>query len=102
MAKVDLREGLGVTTRELVEGAVVMVPVGRLVAHVNGDPCMVAWAVVLSPVDEDPDLKDPMTRWWLNVYAVPGGEPLPQMYPIGEILGVPALGLSMNGAPPRA
>lgn len=100
--KADLREGLGVTARELVEGAVVMVPVGRLVAGINGDPCLIAWAVVVGPADGDIPLHDPRAVWWLNVYTVPGGDPIPQMYPAGEILGVPALGLSMDGAPPRA
>lgn len=79
-----------------------MVPVGRLVAHINGNPCLIAWAVVVGPADEiEPVSVDPADKYWLDVYMIPGGPPLPQMYPAGEILGVPALGLTMDGAPGR-
>jgi hypothetical protein len=95
-------EGLGVTTRELAPGTVVMVAVGQGVAHINGDPCLIAWAVVRGPATEK-DIEavgvDPGDTYWLDVYAIPGGDPLPQMYRAGEILGVPALGLRMDGAP---
>jgi hypothetical protein len=32
---------------------------------------------------------------------IPGGPPTPQMYRASEIIGVPALGLTMKGAPER-
>lgn len=102
-------EGLGVTPRELVPGTVVMVPVGRGSAIVNGHACVIAWAVVRGAAGflsasgarplEEADSTDPAAQWWLDVYTLPGGEPLPQMYRAGEILGVPAWGLSMHGAP---
>ena len=88
----DYFEGLGVTRRELEPGTAVMVPVGRISAAVNGQPCIVAWAVVRGPGPDE-------NTHWLDVYTIPGGPPLPQMYQWGEILGVPALGLSMDGAP---
>jgi hypothetical protein len=94
-------EGLGVTARELAPGTVVMVPVGRLAAAVNGHPCVIAWAAVrCAATDPAPAPTDPDGVWWLDVYTIPGGDPLPQQYRAGEILGVPALGLSMDGAPP--
>lgn len=79
-----------------------MVAVGRNVAHINGDPCLIAWAVVRGRVDEKDAsvFRDAADRYWLDVYVIPGGEPMPQMYAAGEILGVPALGLTMKGAPP--
>lgn len=94
-------EGVGVTPRELVDGTVVMVPVGAPSSVVNGGPCVIAWAVVRGPADPAADVTDPEAKYWLDVYTVPGGPPMPQKYPSGEILGVPALGLSMDGAPER-
>ena len=95
-------EGLGVTPRELKPGTAVMVPVGQIAALVNGGPCVIAWAVVLGPASESDTVQfdDPDQWYWLNVYMVPGGPPLPQMYRADTILGVPALGLQMDGAPP--
>lgn len=95
-------EGIGVTSRELVEGTAVMVPVGRIAAAVNGHPCVIAYAIVLGPASEPAAgvVPDPEQRWWLNVYSIPGGPPIPQMYRAGEILGIPGLGLTMEGAPP--
>lgn len=84
-------KGLGITDYQLEPGTVVMVPVGRLVAHINGDPVLIAWATVIGPADNG--------RVWLDVYSTGGGDPLPQMYDPREILGIPALGLSMRGAP---
>jgi hypothetical protein len=95
----NMLEGVGVTPRELAAGTVVMVPVGRFAANINGQPCVVAWAVVRGPVNDGQDVTDPAASWWLDVYTIPGGDPMPQMYRAGEILGVPALGLSMDGAP---
>lgn len=94
-------QGLGITPRELQAGTVVMVPVGQGNALVNGQPCVIAWAVVLQPAadDEAGVFTDPKRRYWLDVYLAPGGRPLPQMYRAEEILGVPALGLTMDGAP---
>lgn len=96
-------EGLGVTVRELQPGTIVMVPVGRLVAAVNGHPCLIAWAIVRGPAgDAAAKLGMSGERYWLDVYTIPGGPPVPQMYAPGEIIGVPALGLSMDGAPERS
>jgi hypothetical protein len=93
-------EGLGVTERELEPGTVVMVPVGRLVAHINGNPVVIAWATVRGPAIEGEAIS-PDATYWLDVYSIPGGPPVPQMYRAGEIVGVPGLGLSMDGAPER-
>lgn len=96
-------EGVGITTRELEPGTVVMVPVGQISAVVNGGPCVIAWAVVRGPAGDAADVfTDPDSMYWLDVYAIPGGAPLPQMYHAGSILGVPAIGLQMDGAPQRA
>lgn len=92
-------DGLGITERELAPGTAVMVPVGRLVAHINGNPCLIAWATVVGPTASEPSA-GPDQTYWLNVYTIPGGPPLPQVYRVGEIVGVPALGLAMEGAPP--
>lgn len=98
----DRFEGVGVTPRELKPGTVVMVPVGQVTALVNGGPCIIAWAQVLEPVtaDDAAVFTDPKSMWWLNVYLSPYGPPMPQMYRADTILGVPALGLHMTGAPP--
>lgn len=87
-------EGVGVTARELEPGTAVMVPVGKVNAQINGGPCVIAWAVV-----REPAVRDRADVWWLDVYMSPGVA-LPQMYQADEILGVPALGLSMDGAAP--
>jgi hypothetical protein len=98
---VTQHEGVGVTPRELVSGTAVMVPVGAIASTVNGGPCIIAWAVVRGPADEADTkvLTDPAARYWLDVHMVPDGPPLPQTYRADEILGVPALGLRMDGAP---
>lgn len=95
-------EGVGITPRELQPGSVVMVPVGQGNALVNGGPCIIAWAVVRGPADGDAvaPFTDPEQRFWLDVYSAGPGRSVPQMYRAGEILGVPALGLTMDGAPP--
>lgn len=93
-------EGVGITLRQLEPNTVVMVPYGQGNAIVNGGPCIIAWAVVIGPVEKDNDPTDPKARYWLNVYLARGVEPMPQMYRAEEILGVPALGLTMDGAPP--
>jgi hypothetical protein len=98
---VKQREGIGVTPRELTPGTAVMVPVGQVDAAVNGGPCIIAWAVVRGPASE-PVFTDPAAMYWLDVYMVPGGPPLPQMYRAEAILGVPAPGLRMDGAPDPA
>lgn len=89
-------EGLGVTPRELQPGTVVMVPVGQGNALVNGDPCIIASATVRGRAsDADASVfVNPADVYWLDVEMGPGIV-LPQMYPAGQILGVPALGLSM-------
>lgn len=94
---------LGVTTQQLVPGTPVMVAVGEGVSHINGDPTLIVWAVVRGPASESDtrQLNDPSGMWWLDVYSTGGGPPLPQMYRAGDILGVPALGLRMEGAAER-
>lgn len=92
-------EGLGITERELEPGTAVMVSPSTT-AHVNGHPCVIAWAVVLGPADEREVSRK--KTYWLDVYSIPGGPPVPQMYRAGEILGIPGLGLSMDGAPDRS
>jgi hypothetical protein len=92
-------DGVGVTAQELKPDTVVMVPVTGN-ALVNGGPCLIAWAVVKGPAGEGAAaFTDPAAMWWLDVYLSPGGRPLPQMYRADTILGVPALGLRMDGAP---
>jgi len=95
-------EGVGITPRQLQPGTAVMVPVGQANALVNGQPCVIAWAVVKGPAGADAAavFTDPKQMYWLDVYMIPGGPPLPQMYQADTILGIPALGLAMNGAPP--
>lgn len=94
-------DGIGITAQELTPGTAVMVPVGEIAAAVNGGPCIIAWAVVRGPASETDAavFVDPSAMYWLDVYMVPGGPPLPQMYRADAILGVPALGLHMDGAP---
>lgn len=93
-------QGVGITERELRPGTIVMVPVGQISATVNGGPCVIAWAEVLRPAtgSESATFVDHFGVWWLNVYLAPGS-PLPQMYRADDILGIPALGLNMAGAP---
>lgn len=92
-------DGIGVTPRELTDGTAVMVPAGQISAMVNGGPCIIAWAVVRGPASESDAaaFTDPAAMYWLDVYMVPGEPPLPQMYRADDILGVPALGLRMDG-----
>jgi hypothetical protein len=94
--------GLGVTAGEMQTGTVVMVAVGGLVARTRGHACTIAWAVVQGPASGKHAAlyTNPKQMWWLDVYMIPGGPPIPQMYRADQILGVPALGLSMLGAPP--
>lgn len=94
-------EGLGITRDELALGTPVMVAASRTDSLVNGNPCLIAWAVVRGPANPEKVGVDPGDAYWLDVYMIPGGPPLLQMYRAGEILGVPALGLTMDGAPPR-
>jgi hypothetical protein len=105
MSMENPHDGLGVTSRELIPGTAVMVAAGRGVTHVNGNPypCVIAWAVVRGPATETDAAThpDPHSVWWLDVYIIPGGEPLPQMYRADEIIGIPVLGLHMDGAPAR-
>lgn len=93
-------EGIGITPRELKPGTKVIVPVGRLAAMANGDPCVIAWATVMGPVDPatNTTLVDPTDTWWLDVHMVPGPESdgLPQMYRAEEILGIPAPSLVLS------
>lgn len=96
----DHWEGLGATRYELQPGIVVMVPVGMGPAVVEGMPCVIAWAVVQRKAtpEEAEAFREPDKMWWLEVWMGPGAS-LPQMYPSYQILGVPALGLTMAGAP---
>jgi hypothetical protein len=96
----DRFQGVGVTPSELLApGTVVMVPVGQASAIVNGGPCIIAWATVNGPDGDDWTTPEggvkPDSRWWLDVRQGPVVQP--QMYRADEILGVPALGLSMAG-----
>lgn len=97
----ERHEGVGITPDQLAPGTVVMVPVGAVSAVVNGGPCVIAWAVVRGVADHFAAsvFTDPAAVYWLDVYMVPGGEPLSQMYRADSILGVPAMGLRMDGAP---
>lgn len=94
-------EGLGITEAELRPGTFVMVPVGQVSATVNGGPCVIALARVIRPAtgSESAVYVDHFGVWWLDVFMVPGGTPLPQMYRADDILGIPALGLTMDGVP---
>lgn len=96
-------EGLGVTPNELQPGTTVMVPVGQANAIVNGGPCIVAWATVRGPAGDSGAsvFVDPTSVYWLDVHMGPGVS-LPQMYRADQILGVPALGLTMAEAPQPA
>ncbi len=47
--------------------------------------------------DDTSRMVDPADVWWLDVHMGPGVT-LPQMYRADQILGVPAVGLSMAGA----
>lgn len=90
-------ENLGVTRLELEPGMTVMVPVGGINTRVNGMPCLIAWAVVRERADE---VDGPDGLWWLDVYMSGVSDTaLPQQYRAGEILGIPAWGLTMAGAP---
>lgn len=94
-------DALGVPPRLLKRGLSVMVPVGALAASVNGSPSIVAYAITVGPASEDDAavMTDPSSTWWFDVYVSPGA-PLRQMYRVDELLGVPALGLTMPGLPP--
>lgn len=94
-------EGVGITAHELTPGTIVMVPVGQGAALGNGQPCIIAWAVVRGPAStaDAAQFTDPAAMHWLDVYMAPGHPPMPQMYRADNILGVPALGLHMHGAP---
>lgn len=89
-------EGLGVPAGMLEPGLAVMVPVGMIPAAVNGGPTIVAYATVMGRASEQDAAAfvDPAAMWWLEVHMAPGVT-LPQMYRADQILGVPALGLSM-------
>lgn len=97
----NLREGLGVPPAMLEPGLAVMVPVGTISAAVNGGPSIVAYATVIGRASEHDAavMADPSEMWWLDVHMGPGIT-LPQMYRADQILGVPALGLTMPGLPP--
>ncbi len=80
-------DGVGVPRGMLHAGLQVMVPVGTASAAVNGGASIVALAV--GPADRE-------DVWWFDVYAG-GSTPIPQMYPIEQLLGVPAHGISTTG-----
>lgn len=90
-------EGIGVTRDELRKGTIVMVAVGRIPALANGQPCVIAPAVVMGPAsDADRQVfRDAPEMWWLEVHTA-RGVCLPQMYRADEILGVPALSLDLT------
>ncbi len=78
-------DGVGVAPGDLREGVQVMVPFGTG----TGGPSMVAIAVCRGSADRE-------GFWWFDVYS--GGiVPLPQMYPVEHLLGIPALGLTTPG-----
>lgn len=85
---------------ELRPGTRVMVLAAGIAGIVNDHPALVAMAEVVGPADQDAaPSRDGSDRWWLNVHMGPGVPPLPQMYRRCEILGIPALGLTMAGLP---
>lgn len=87
-----MTEGLGVPESLLRPGLVVVVPIGRIPAAVNGTECVIGLATVLGRVEGEAG------TWWLEVYAG-AGTAMEQMYRHGEILGVPALGMTISGPP---
>lgn len=90
-------EGLGVQPEDLTTGRLVMVPVGRIPAAVNGHPPVIAMARVLGPADDPACMPGAAGDvWWLDVFTG-GGTRLPQMYRTGEVLGLPAYGMTMPG-----
>jgi hypothetical protein len=88
--KSDRWEGLGMLPGMLEPGMAVMVAAGTINAVVNGDPPIICYATVIDRA-EAPD------TWWLNVHMGMGST-LPQMYRADQILGIPALGLFVEGA----
>lgn len=91
-------EGVGITRDELRAGVQVMVPVGAAVSAISGTPCIIAWATVIGPATEweASIMVDPSDMWWLDVHVGPGGSGLPQMYRADQILGIPALSLTLT------
>ncbi len=83
-------DGVGVAPAMLAEGVWVMVPVGTVNAAVNGGASLVALAQCRGPAERD-------GVWWFDVHMSPGQPPLPQMYPVDQLLGLPAMGLAMPG-----
>lgn len=81
---------LGVTGDQLKAGTVVMVATGPG-PELNGDPAIICPATVIGPADE-PNV------WWLDMHVAPNVS-LPQMYHAAQILGVPALSLTINATP---
>ncbi len=86
-------DGVGVPPGMLHAGLQVMVPVGTVSATVNGGASIVALAVAIRPADVE-------NAWWFDVY-LGGPAPLPQMYPIEQLLGIPAHGISTTGLEDR-
>jgi hypothetical protein len=86
-------DNVGVVVDDLRPGTRVIVPVGTVNAAVNGGSSLAALAVCRGQVDRE-------GWWWFDVYMIPGGDPLPQMYPASQLLGLAADGLTMPGLDP--
>jgi hypothetical protein len=87
----EFLDGVGVPPGWLRPGVRVIVPVGTVNSVVNGGPSIAAIGVALQPGDRD-------GCWWFDVYT--GGlEPLPQQYPVEQLLGIPAHGMTVPGLP---
>ncbi len=78
-------DGVGVAPGDLQPGVQVMVPLGTSM----GTTSLVAIAVCQGPAERE-------GYWWFDVYSG-GTTPLPQMYPVEHLLGIPAHGLTTPG-----
>lgn len=90
---------LGVPREMVTAGLDVMVAY-TVSAAVNGDPALICYATVIGPAQpsEAAALGDPGDVWWLDVHTAPGVS-LPQMFHVGQILGIPAIGIADSYTP---
>ncbi len=86
-------DNVGVVAEHLKPGTRVVVPVGALNSAVNGGSSIAALAICLGRAERE-------GWWWFDVYMAPGGEPLPQMYPAEQLLGLAPQGMTMPGLNP--
>ncbi len=78
-------DGIGVAPGHLREGVRVIVPFGTG----TGTSSQCALAVCKGPADRE-------NYWWFEVY-MGAASPLPQMYPVDQLLGLAPDGLTMPG-----